>query len=55
MIVYGLLLAVVCSGIVYWLRRRIVEKQAESPVKSEKSKKKNCMKLKLNFFCQYHA
>lgn len=40
MIAYGLVLATICLGIVYWLRRRIVENRPKSPGKSEKSKKK---------------
>ena len=50
MIVYGLLLAVVCSGIVYWLRRRIVEKQAEVARKIREEQKEKLYEAKLNFF-----
>ena len=50
MIAYGLLLAVVCSGIVYWLRRRIVEKQAEVARKIREEQKEKLYEAKLNFF-----
>lgn len=50
MIVYGLLLAAVCSCIVYWLRRRIVEKQADVARKIREEQKEKLYEAKLNFF-----
>lgn len=50
MIVYGLLLAAICSGIVYWLRLRIVEKQAEVARKIREEQKEKLYEAKLNFF-----
>ena len=50
MLAYGLLLAAVCSGIVYWLRRRIVEKQVEVARKIREEQKEKLYEAKLNFF-----
>ena len=50
MIAYGLVLATICSGIVYWLRRRIVEKQAEVARKIREEQKEKLYEAKLNFF-----
>lgn len=50
MIAYGLLLAAACSGIVYWLRRRIVEKQVEVARKIREEQKEKLYEAKLNFF-----
>lgn len=50
MIIYGLLLAAACLGIVYWLRRRIVEKQAEVARKISEEQKEKLYEAKLNFF-----
>lgn len=50
MIAYGLVLATICLGIVYWLRRRIVEKQAEVARKIREEQKEKLYEAKLNFF-----
>lgn len=50
LIVYGLLLAAICSGIVYWLRLRIVEKQADVARKIREEQKEKLYEAKLNFF-----
>ena len=50
MIAYGLVLVTICLGIVYWLRRRIVEKQAEVARKIREEQKEKLYEAKLNFF-----
>ena len=50
MIAYGLVLATICLGIVYWLRRRIVEKQDEVARKIREEQKEKLYEAKLNFF-----
>jgi signal transduction histidine kinase/DNA-binding response OmpR family regulator len=46
MIAYGLVLATICLGIVYWLRRRIVEKQAEVARKIREEQKEKLYEAK---------
>ena len=49
-IIYALLFIALCLGIVYWLRRRIMEKQIEVARKIREEQKEKLYEAKLNFF-----